>query len=89
MSYGTVSVHRGSGIQRVNPGAPAAQNICLSVPRGSGTQWATTGAPEAFGRTVKARRGLGTQRANRPPPLPCSATLLFAYAQGIRPVGHR
>ena len=43
-----VSARRGWGTQRANPGAPAAQSLCLPVPRGPCTQWATTGAPDAF-----------------------------------------
>ena len=59
-----VSARRGSGTQRANPGAPAAQSPCLPVPRGPSTQWAITGAPDAFCGTTSARRGSGTQRAN-------------------------
>ena len=55
-----VSACRGWGTQRVNPGAPAAQSLCLPVPRGPSAQWATTGAPEAFCGATSARRGSGT-----------------------------
>ena len=30
-------------MERANPGAPAAQSLCLPVPRGPSSQWATTG----------------------------------------------
>ena len=40
-----VSARREWGTQRANPGAPAAQSLCLPVPRGPSTQWATSGAP--------------------------------------------
>ena len=43
-----VSAHRGWGTQRANPGAPAAQRLCLSMLRGTCAQWATTGAPDAL-----------------------------------------
>ena len=59
-----VSARRGWGTQRANPGAPAAQSLCLPVPRGPSIQWATTGAPEAFCGATSARRGSGTQGAN-------------------------
>ena len=59
-----VSARRGWGTQRANPGAPAAQSLCLPVPRGPCTQWATTGAPEAFGGVTSARRGSCTRGAN-------------------------
>ena len=51
---------RGGG----NPGALAAQNLCLPVPRGPSTQWATTGAPEAVCGATSVRRGSGTQGAS-------------------------
>ena len=59
-----VSARREWGTQRANPGAPAAQSLCLPVPGGPSAQWATTGAPEAFGGATSVQRGSGTRGAN-------------------------